>query len=65
MSSHLKKRFSEKILPHAANLKTMINENGSLKIGEITLTQVFSGMKGMVGMIIETRSRRRYSFSWI
>jgi citrate synthase len=54
MSSQLKQKFSEKILPHAANLKTMINENGSLKIGEITLAQVFSGMKGMVGMITET-----------
>jgi citrate synthase len=54
MSSHLKQKFSEKTLPHAANLKTMINENGSLKIGEITLAQVFSGMKGMVGMITET-----------
>jgi citrate synthase len=54
MSSHLKQKFSEKILPHAANLKTMISENGSLKIGEITLAQVFSGMKGMVGMITET-----------
>ena len=54
MSSQLKQTFSEKILPHATNLKSMITEHGSLKIGEITLAQVYSGMKGMVGMITET-----------
>jgi citrate synthase len=54
MSSNLKARISEKVLPHSANLKAMINEHGSLKIGEITLAQVYSGMKGMVGMITET-----------
>lgn len=54
MSSQLKQTFSEKILPHAAELKSMMAEHGTLKIGEITLGQVFSGMKGMVGMITET-----------
>jgi citrate synthase len=54
MSSNLKTRISEKVLPHSANLKSMISEHGSIKIGEITLAQVYSGMKGMVGMITET-----------
>jgi citrate synthase len=54
MSSHLKQKFAEKILPHAAEVKTMVSENSSLKLGEITLGQVYSGMKGMVGMITET-----------
>ncbi len=54
MSSNLKSRISEKVLPHAASLKSMISDHGTLKIGEITLAQVYSGMKGMVGMITET-----------
>lgn len=54
MSSQLKKTFEETVLPHAANVKSMVAENSNLKLGEITLGQVYSGMKGMVGMITET-----------
>lgn len=54
MSSNLKQTFEEAILPHTAEIKSIISNNSSLKLGEITLGQVFSGMKGMVGMITET-----------
>jgi citrate synthase len=54
MSSQLKKTFAEANLAHAAEIKALITENSSLKLGEITLGQVYSGMKGMVGMITET-----------
>jgi len=54
MSSQLKKTFAELNLAHAAETKALIAENSNLKIGEITLGQVYSGMKGMVGMITET-----------
>lgn len=54
MSSNLKETFINSVLPEAAKLKTMVAEHGDLKLGEITLAQVYSGMKGMVGMITET-----------
>jgi len=54
MSQSLKSLFAEVIHPHAAAVKQMVAENGSFKLGEITLGQVYSGMKGMVGMITET-----------
>lgn len=54
MSTSLKNLFSEVIHPHAAEVKAMIAEHGNFKLGEITAAQVFSGMKGMVGMITET-----------
>ncbi|HOY49986.1 MAG TPA: citrate (Si)-synthase, eukaryotic [Flavobacteriales bacterium] len=54
MPSSLKQKFSEKNSALAANLKSTMAEYGTLKIGEITLGQVYSGMKGMIGMITET-----------
>jgi citrate synthase len=54
MSQSLKSLFAEVIHPHAAAVKQMVAEHGSFKLGEITLAQVYSGMKGMVGMITET-----------
>ena len=38
----------------AAELKDFIKENGHHVIGQYTIEQVYSGMKGMVGMVTET-----------
>jgi citrate synthase len=54
MGSELKALFSNTVLKQIALDKQLIVDNGSLKLGEITLAQVFSGMKGMVGMITQT-----------
>jgi citrate synthase len=54
MSSNLKETFANIVLPQASDLKNTVAEHGNLKLGEITLGQVYSGMKGMVGMITET-----------
>ena len=54
MSLSLKSLFSEKMTTYAAETKKMVADNANLKLGEITLSQVFGGMKGMVGMITET-----------
>ncbi|MEY4593689.1 MAG: hypothetical protein RIQ47_99, partial [Bacteroidota bacterium] len=50
----LKAKFSEVALPMAAELKEFIKENGHYTIGQYTIEQVYSGMKGMIGMVTET-----------
>lgn len=52
--SELKKQFKNLVLHKATELKHFIAENGQTKIGEITIGQVYAGMKGMTGMITET-----------
>ncbi|MFM8431877.1 MAG: citrate (Si)-synthase, eukaryotic [Bacteroidota bacterium] len=50
----LKEKFAAAALPMAADLKTFIKDNGHHVIGQYTIEQVYSGMKGMIGMVTET-----------
>ncbi len=50
----LKEKFKEKATPIAAEIKEIIKTHGDKKLGEITIAQVYQGMKGMVGMVTET-----------
>jgi citrate synthase len=50
----LKKKFAEKALPMAAEVKQIIKEHGDKVLGEYTVAQVYQGMKGMTGMVTET-----------
>ncbi len=50
----LKEKFAQVALPMAADLKEFIKDNGSRVIGQYTIEQVYSGMKGMIGMVTET-----------
>lgn len=50
----LKDKFAKVALPFAAELKDFIRENGNHVIGQYTIEQVYSGMKGMIGMVTET-----------
>src|SRR3954465_11829878 len=50
----LKDKFREKAVPLAAEIKDIIKNHGDLKLGEITVAQVYHGMKGMIGMVTET-----------
>lgn len=50
----IKDLFREKADVVNADIKTMIAEHGDLKIGEITIAQVYQGMRGMTGLITET-----------
>src|SRR6187399_3122980 len=38
----------------ASEIKEFIKENGNVIIGQYTIEQVYSGMKGMIGMVTET-----------
>ncbi|MFM7218300.1 MAG: citrate (Si)-synthase, eukaryotic [Bacteroidota bacterium] len=50
----LKEKFAAVALPMASDLKNFIKENGHHVIGQYTIEQVYSGMKGMIGMVTET-----------
>ncbi len=50
----LKDTFAKVALPMAGNIKEFIKENGNVVIGQYTIEQVYSGMKGMIGMVTET-----------
>ena len=50
----LKEKFHEKSTVLAAEIKDIIKNHGDLKMGEITVAQVYQGMRGMLGMVTET-----------
>jgi len=51
---YIKDLFKEKSTALNADIKKMIAEHGDYKIGEITIAQVYQGMRGMTGLITET-----------
>jgi citrate synthase len=52
----LKQKFYEKSSALKAEVKGFLKEHGNLKVGEITLGQVYGGMRGMPSMPWETSS---------
>ena len=38
----------------SAEIKDILKQHGSRKIGEVTLSQIYSGMRGMTGLVTET-----------
>src|SRR5919107_2661639 len=50
----LKDRFAEKSSASAAEIKEILKEHGSKKIGEVQLSQVYQGMRGITGLVSET-----------
>src|SRR5882762_11417762 len=38
----------------SAEIKEMLKEHGNKKIGEVTLSQVYHGMRGITGLLTET-----------
>jgi citrate synthase len=50
----LKERFKAKAEAAAAEIKDLLKENGTKKIGEVQLSQVYQGMRGMTGLVTET-----------
>jgi citrate synthase len=50
----LKEKFASKAGPKGEQIKKMIKEHGDFVLGSYTVEQVYSGMKGMIGMITET-----------
>ncbi len=50
----VKDRFKAKADITAAEIKDLLKEHGNKKIGEVTLSQVYQGMRGMTGLVTET-----------
>ncbi len=50
----IKERFKQKADAAAAEIKELLKEHGNKKIGEVTLSQVYQGMRGITGLVSET-----------
>src|SRR3954464_6492593 len=50
----IKDRFKEKGDAMAAEIKSILKDNGNKVIGEVTLSQVYQGMRGITGLVSET-----------
>jgi citrate synthase len=50
----IKDRFKEKADALAAEIKDLLKEHGNKKIGEVNLSQIYQGMRGMTGLVSET-----------
>ena len=50
----LKDRFRAKSDAATAEIKELLKEHGSKKIGEVQLSQIYQGMRGMTGLVSET-----------
>lgn len=50
----LKERFKAKSDAVATEIRDIIKEHGNRRIGEVTLSQIYQGMRGMTGLVTET-----------
>ncbi len=50
----VKEHFYKIATESSADIKKLIKENGETVIGEIKLSQVYQGMRGMIGLVTET-----------
>jgi citrate synthase len=49
-----KERFKAQADKVAAEIKDLLKEHGNKKIGEVTLSQIYQGMRGITGLVTET-----------
>ncbi|MCC6287193.1 MAG: citrate (Si)-synthase, eukaryotic [Chitinophagaceae bacterium] len=50
----LKERFKAKADEQSAEIKDILKNHGDKKIGEVVLSQIYQGMRGMTGLVTET-----------
>src|SRR6476660_381993 len=50
----LKDRFKAKADQTSTDIKNIIKEHGNKKIGEVVLSQIYQGMRGITGLVSET-----------
>src|SRR3954452_11332189 len=50
----IKERFKAKADAASIEIKELLKEHGNKKIGEVTLSQVYQGMRGITGIVTET-----------
>ena len=49
-----KEKFKAQADAAAAEIKDLLKEHGNKTIGEVTLSQVYQGMRGITGLVSET-----------
>ena len=59
----VKSQFADVALPMKAEIKSLIKEHGDKIVGEVTLAQLFGGMRGVKSLVTETS--HPYPFSRI
>jgi citrate synthase len=52
--SFTKERFKTKADEVAAEIRELLKDHGNDKIGEVTLAQIYQGMRGITGLVTET-----------
>jgi citrate synthase len=52
--ANMKERFKAVSEASGAEIKNIVKEHGAKKIGEVQLSQVFQGMRGITGLVTET-----------
>src|SRR3978361_485192 len=50
----IKERFKAKADQTAIEIKDILKQHGNKKIGEVVLSQVYQGMRGITGLLTET-----------
>jgi citrate synthase len=50
----IKDKFKAKADIVGAEIKELLKEHGNKKIGEVTLSQIYQGMRGITGLVTET-----------
>ena len=50
----IKDRFKAKADTASAEIKSIIKDHGNKKVGEVTLAQIYQGMRGITGLVTET-----------
>lgn len=50
----IKERFKSKADEQAVEIKDILKKHGNTKIGEVVLSQVYQGMRGITGLVSET-----------
>ncbi len=54
--NQLKEKFAEKAGQLAAEIKTIIKENGDQEVGKVNIAQIYGGMRGVKALVTETSS---------
>ena len=50
----IKDRFNVKSEKTAGEIKELLKQHGNKTIGEVTLSQIYQGMRGITGLVTET-----------
>ena len=50
----IKERFKAKADAASGEIKKLLKEHGNKKIGEVSLAQIYQGMRGITGLVTET-----------